>query len=133
MALSLDEEIGDRLFRIRAACGRGERDPETLEAFAQRVERLTGASYNPVTVSNLERGKRRWLVEDVRNFAAVDPQHRGEVWLSGMRGPMALTYEQIKAQFLPPRNAEIEAPDVPAPRSGQKVAEKPAGGKKKRA
>lgn len=81
--MALDEEIGARLFKIRAACGRGERDPETLELFAARVKRVTGVDYNPVTLSTLERGKRRWLVGDVFTFARVDPMKRGTGWLAG--------------------------------------------------
>lgn len=78
----MTETIGERLFKIRAACGKGERDPETLDDFAVRVAKATGVSYNPVTLSLLERGKRHWRVADVEAFARVDPLNRGKEWLA---------------------------------------------------
>lgn len=78
----MTETIGERLFKIRAACGRGERDPETLDDFAVRVAEATGVRYNPVTLSLLERGKRHWRVRDVETFAQIDPLHRGREWLA---------------------------------------------------
>ncbi len=79
----MSETIGERLFKIRAACGSSGRDPETLDDFAERVRKKTGKSYNPVTLSLLERMKRGWRVADVENFAAVDPLKRGRSWLAG--------------------------------------------------
>ncbi len=77
----MSETIGERLFKIRAACG-SSREPETLDDFAERVRKKTGKSYNPVTLSLLERMKRGWHVVDVENFAAVDPKQRGPAWLA---------------------------------------------------
>lgn len=78
----MKETIGQRLFKIRSAWGDG-RDPETLDDFAARVKKKTGVSYNPVTLSLLERMKRKWRVADVEAFAAVDKLNRGRAWLAG--------------------------------------------------
>lgn len=77
-----DEEIGARMFEIRAACGHGVRDPETLKAFSERIAQLTGVAYGEMTLSNMETGKRRWLVTDINAVAAVDPLKRGREWLA---------------------------------------------------
>jgi len=79
----MPETIGERLFKIREACGDSRRDPETLDDFAERVRKKTGKAYNPVTLSLLERMKRKWQVVDVEAFAAVDPLNRGRLWLAG--------------------------------------------------
>ena len=76
------DTAGKRLFQIRAACGNGERDPESMKAFAERVKAETGKVYDPSTISLLERDKQKWRLEDVCAFAAVDPLNRGRAWLS---------------------------------------------------
>jgi hypothetical protein len=73
---------GGRLFLVRAACGGGERKPESLKAFAERVRLATGANYDPSTLSLLERDIQKWRLEDAANFAAVDPAGRGPGWLA---------------------------------------------------
>jgi hypothetical protein len=132
--VALDEEIGARLFKIRAAWGRGEREPETLEAFADRVKRLTGVDYNPVTLSTLERGKRRWLVSDVATFALVDPHKRGRAWLAGFDLPEEQPAIVGTIQPELPGGAPLE-PIIPAPRKGAAASKEAdvanARGKKK--
>ena len=86
---------GQRLYQIRLACGDGVRDAESMKAFAERVKKATGKTYDPSTISLLERDMQKWRLEDVRAFAAVDPLTRGEVWLS------ALSEELGPDQFVP--------------------------------
>lgn len=78
----MSETVGKRLFLIRAACGEGERDPESIAAFVKRVHRITGAKYQESTISLLERMKQGWRLIDVDNFARTDPLRRGPVWLA---------------------------------------------------
>jgi hypothetical protein len=78
----MSETVGWRLFLIRAACGEGERDPESIAAFVKRVQRITGAKYQESTISLLERMKQKWRLVDVDNFARADPLRRGPVWLA---------------------------------------------------
>lgn len=80
---TVGETPGSRLFKIRVACGT-ERKPESLRDFARRVFHQTGQSYDPTTISLLERMEQGWRLDDVRAFAAVDPLERGEVWLSAL-------------------------------------------------
>lgn len=77
---------GGRLFEIRAALGNGPRDPMPMRALAELVEKTTGEWYDPAAISLLERNLQRWRLDDVRNFAAVDPLGRGELWLSALEG-----------------------------------------------
>lgn len=85
------EGAGDRLFLIRLACGESGR-PEAIKDFAERVERVTKAHYDPATISRLERGEQRWKLDDVRTFALVDPLKRGANWLA---------FGAVEAQPLP--------------------------------
>jgi hypothetical protein len=87
----MSETAGKRLYQVRLACGDGSRKAEPLDAFAARVREITGADYDPSTISLLERMKQKWRLEDVKNFAAVDPLERGEVWLSALQeGPASV-------------------------------------------
>ncbi len=98
----MTETIGNRLYKIRAACGT-ERDPETLDDFAARVRKKTGKSYNPVTLSLLERMKRGWRVVDIEHFAAVDPLKRGRVWLAGWSESAAAQSSLVGTEVEDPR------------------------------
>lgn len=78
----MTETPGSRLYQIRLACGDGTRKAEPLPAFVARVKKRTKADYDPSTISLLERMLQKWKLDDVRNFAAVDPLKRGEAWLA---------------------------------------------------
>lgn len=80
----MTETAGDRLYKIRLACGDGTRKAEPLDAFARRVLGATGIEYDPSTISLLERMKQKWRIDDARAFAAVDPMERGPIWLSAL-------------------------------------------------
>lgn len=88
---------GQRLFQIRLACGDGHRKPESLREFAERVEAVTGVSYDHKTISLLERDGQGWRLKDVHAFSAIDPLKRGEHWLAFGNQP------------------SIEGPDLPPP------------------
>ena len=127
----MSKTIGERLFEIRAACGRTGREPETLDDFAARVLKATKRSYNPVTLSLLERMKRRWQVIDVETFAAVDPKKRGPVWLAGWDQPATLSHPPTIHEAGPgdrlleehdsaPSGARLVAGQTGKPRRGRK-------------
>lgn len=78
------ETSGDRLFKVRLACGDGARTPESLRAFSDRVFAVTKVRYDPMTLSLLERMKQGWKLEDARTLAMVDPLKRGAGWLSAL-------------------------------------------------
>lgn len=78
----MSETPGKRLFQIRAACGKGEREPEPLDAFALRVYRATKERYAPMKLSKLERDIQRWTVRDTEILSRVDPLERGAAWLA---------------------------------------------------
>lgn len=84
MALNEPASAGHRLYLVRLALGDGVRKPESMKAFAERVERTTGVHYDPATISLLETGGQKWKLEDARTLAAVDPMGRGAVWLSAL-------------------------------------------------
>lgn len=76
------ETVGQRLFKIRLACGDGVRKPESLDDFATRVFRATKTRYSAMKLSQLERDEQKWRIEDVSTLARVDPHKRGEEWLA---------------------------------------------------
>lgn len=82
----MSDTPGARLYLIRLACGDGVRTAEPMREFAQRVKRATGADYNPMKISLLERMKQNWRLEDVTAFAAADPLGRGRAWLATFDG-----------------------------------------------
>lgn len=88
---------GQRLYLIRLACGDGVREPETQEDFVARVKRRTKQAYSAMTLSNLERMKQRWKLEDVEAFAAVDPLNRGVGWLGFGLPPEAIPEDDAPA------------------------------------
>lgn len=73
---------GKRLYLIRLALGDGFKSPLPADQFVARVKKATGVEYDPSTISRLENGQRRWLLEDAKPLAAVDPLRRGEIWLA---------------------------------------------------
>lgn len=73
---------GKRLYLIRLACGDGHRTAEPLVKFVARVKRLSGESYDPATISLLERDKQGWRLKDFEALAAADPMKRGAPWLA---------------------------------------------------
>ena len=75
------ETPGQRLYLIRLALGDGIKNPMLIDVFVALVKRRTGAVYDPSAISRSENGSRRLTLEDVANFAAVDPLHRGREWL----------------------------------------------------
>jgi hypothetical protein len=91
---------------IRLACGDGHRKPESLREFAERVEAVTGVSYDHKTVGLLERDQQGWRLKDVEAFAAVDPKGRGGAWLAFGDEPRAE----------PPQNGEGSPPGPRQPR-----------------
>lgn len=118
----MEETPGQRLFKIRLACGDGHRDAEPLEEFAARVKRRTGKSYSAMTLSLLERMKQNWKLDDVDSFSAVDPLARGRTWL-------AWGDEPVKE---PPADTRISDEDVEAARrvrDRKQLAEKAKGRK----
>jgi hypothetical protein len=98
----MTETPGQRLYRIRLACGDGVRNAESLKAFAARVRRKTKQSYSAMTLSLLERMEQNWKLADVEAFAAVDPLHRGRVWLAGWEEALAAEPEIGPALTEPP-------------------------------
>jgi hypothetical protein len=78
----MNETVGQRLYRIRLACGDGVRAPESIREFTKRVLRVTGVRYHDAAISLLERMQQGWRLDDVSTFAQVDPLHRGPVWLA---------------------------------------------------
>lgn len=79
----MTETPGQRLYKIRLACGDGVREAETLEAFSKRLE-AAGYSYSAMTLSSMERMKQKWRLDDVNALSSVDPLRRGPVWLAAM-------------------------------------------------
>lgn len=130
----MSETAGDRLFKIRLACGDGARKAEPLDAFVVRVERVTGAVYDPSTISLLERMKQKWRLDDVRTFAAVDPMERGEQWLSALNEAPAASEEREPAHIRLAREHGREVAKGSTELPGVKLPEKKtaAGGKRPR-
>jgi len=80
---------GGRLTSIRWQYGDG-RKPESLKAFAKRVESVTGEHYDPMTLSLLERDEQGWRIEDANTLALLDKEKRGGAWLGfGVAPPRA--------------------------------------------
>lgn len=94
------ETPGQRLFLVRLACGDGIRTAEPMTAFAGRVKRVTGATYHPNAISLLERGGQNWKLEDINNFAAVDPKNRGPAWLAWGDAPTPVLLDPTKDRGL---------------------------------
>ncbi len=79
---SPSETPGTRLYLIRLACGDGQRKPLSQAAFAKLVLDKRGVSYDPSTISLLERMEQGWTLDDLATFAAIDPKGRGPAWLA---------------------------------------------------
>ncbi len=116
------ETPGDRLYRIRLACGDGTRRAEPLASFVRRVQHVTGEKYHATTVSMLERNQQGWRLSDVRAFAAVDPLKRGPTWLS------ALEESDPQPVTTAPRARGVDAQAELAARGGRRTKKRRTNG-----
>lgn len=91
---------GQRLYLIRLACGDGVRDPETIAVFIERVRKRTNRSYTANAISLLERMEQKWKLEDINNFAAVDPLKRSAAWLAWGDSPTPVLLDPTKDRGL---------------------------------
>lgn len=78
----MSDTPGRRLYAIRLLLGDGFKNPMPADDFAELVKRRGGGDYDPSTISRLENGKRRWLLEDATRLSLADPLGRGERWLA---------------------------------------------------
>lgn len=90
---------GQRFYLVRLACGDGVRRAESMRAFVARVERETGLVIHPSVLSEIENDKASKTVtlEQIAAVAAVDPKHRGKLWLAWDEPEQgAITDEEIE-------------------------------------
>lgn len=75
--------VGSRLREVREATRL------TVEAFVDRLNTLStalfgaaGPAFQQGRISKLELGSQRASLEDIAIYAAIDPKHRGKLWLA---------------------------------------------------
>jgi hypothetical protein len=73
--------VGERVYEVREALGT-RRKPLSQDAFAALLTAQGGRTYYGSEFSLIERGAKALTLDDVAVIAAVDPQHRGKLWLA---------------------------------------------------
>jgi hypothetical protein len=73
--------VGERVYEVREALGT-RRKPLSQDAFAALLTAQGGRTYYGSEFSLIERDAKALTLDDVAVIAAVDPHHRGKLWLA---------------------------------------------------